>query len=304
MNIFPARYDLAMAPPSWDFAAWLTNTSAACAEGDMIGVRFFPGPSADGFRTNPPLAMRPELRPWMLNHVCRGLMTVMLNVFEFTDSPDRSSPPYWVGGYGFRYSVERAMQGPDHYPRKFQAGPAAHQYVERWLQNRYESEQVPAFITITVRRSSYHPDRNNDEFMGAVLEQLWVRGILARTLQLVIVPDAESVGLWDGEYLPAAYDVALRLALYEKAQLNIVGDNGPAGMLFNSNANYLMIQPLLPFDGGPDMRTWWRTHDGLDPEREQQFPWASKLQMILWDHPTTPTQVTDVALSMLQEISK
>ena len=111
--------------------------------------------------------------------------------------------------------------------------------------------------------------------------------LISQGYSVVIIPDQEGPPLYEGDwdvYVPAAFDMRLRYALYEKARFNVVSANGPTSLLHFTDS------PLLIFDqyrGGvytPEMytRMWGIPAGG-------QYPFARPDQTIAWCNSTADT---------------
>ena len=111
----------------------------------------------------------------------------------------------------------------------FRATEAARNYVDRWIAARGATGKV---VTITVRHYAYSPARNSNLAAWARFADY----LLLREGYLpVFVPDTES--LPEGvpaevadcpEFVEGAVNLGLRLALYERAFVNLGINNGPA----------------------------------------------------------------------------
>ena len=136
------------------------------------------------------------------------------------------------------------------------------------------------YVTMTLRTSSYFPDRNPDL-------NTWHRfSLFLRAIgyTVVVIPDQEDFlntrryAHFDWTvYEAACLDLRLRMALYENAAMNIGSSNGPVGIMFYSQA------PVLQFDqlrGGICTPEFWRTSNGF-PVGEQ-FPWSRPNQRMTW----------------------
>ena len=186
-----------------------------------------------------------EALAWRLHNIlvpaCRLLPTclgvvVCADRAEAQDVHARSTDVFPEG-----YAVERpvdwfgspwlhlyALRGEDVQPLR--ASPQARAYVDRWLSERHPGQKV---VAITLRSAPYNPQRNSDpKVWGPFAHRLAQHGFAP-----VIVPDTETALLpldpaFDGlSSLPAAaFNVELRMALYEAAYANAVTSNG-AGTL-------------------------------------------------------------------------
>ncbi len=148
-------------------------------------------------------------------------------------------------------------------------------------------------VTITLRESDYQPGRNSD-----LAEWRKVAGDLSsRGYRVIVVPDTEAV--MAGRYstldcetsLPAAFNLDLRCALYERAALNLHVSGGPAALgLFNRNiaqATFRMVNT--------DYQTTspaWLAHIGLPVGSE--LPWLQPWQRTVWADDTADVVIETV----------
>lgn len=163
------------------------------------------------------------------------------------------------------FMVDAARAG-ERIPR-LRATPAARRIVETWL-----GGDPRTLITITLRRQTTQPERNTDEREYRAVAD-YFRGCGAR----VEILDDTMRALEDGRGF-AELDPDLRLALYEAAELNIVGNNGPSVLLHYSKANYLQLGVAQPAEV-------WAAHyrDFLKLEWGEQWPWAHTRQHMVWE---------------------
>lgn len=228
-----AIYDLASAPPTFDFLSFLSQADAYRIEKDLtcIDVVFAPGP-IHGFRDDdlPPDAIEREA---MLHRVCvaatRLLPTVRcVTVLRQGERPDISGP---VFPEGWKPDVPLSVYGAQYLKgghRCLTATAAA----KREIKKRFG---LRAYVTITLRNAEYWPERNSDEkaWQAAAWE------LARRGYEVVWVYDTADARA-DGY----AFDLDLRLALYEGAAANLGVMNGPMALCFLSEAKYLVWKPI------------------------------------------------------------
>lgn len=258
-----AIYDLARAPASWDFVAFLVHAEMerrACGLG-KLEVSINAGPK-DGFRDDPfpaPLYAKQAL----LEKVIRPL----------TEIAGASHGSREVGA-AFPYIVEPIV-------RRYRDGEAvptlsapvwARDAVRKHLGGRHP-------IVVTLREAAYWQQRNTDM-------AVWKPFLKAQRGNLIIVRDTErAADPLDGfETFPAAsLDVNWRLALYEEAALNVLTASGPLNLLAFSDAPYLAFNlsnsGYLSIENIEAMTGVKRT--------ENRWPWAKPTQRIVWEQPTT-----------------
>jgi hypothetical protein len=155
--------------------------------------------------------------------------------------------------------------------------------VDRWIAEHAGGRRI---VTITLRRYGYMPARNS-----RIPE--WVA--FARKLDPlrylpVFVPDTNdlTVGL-PPELAPfvvypeAAASVALRMALYERAFLNLGVNNGPMGLAWlNERVRYATLK--LETAEVPQSTLKFMRSFGFEPGKS--LPFANSLQQWVWEDDT------------------
>lgn len=222
-----AVYDLAVSPPTYEFLSFLCAAEKARLQHGhtYLDVVFMPGPK-DGFRDD---ALPPSLeeRHSMLHRICVSACRLLPSVRTVTVRADRQPvsgtifPDGWtvltpVSHYGMQWVVEGLPQAL-----------RATEYAKKRV--RYTPR---SYITITLRQSSYWPERNSNlhEWTAAA------RVLQARGYEVVWVPDtdtSDSIMSWDIDF---------RLALYEGAACNLMIANGPLMLAVLSTVPYLAFK--------------------------------------------------------------
>lgn len=150
---------------------------------------------------------------------------------------------------------------------KLRATDAARRYVKEW----HRSFSHP-LITLTTRNQTTDPARNSR------LQDWWEMGehLERAGFNVVSLQDSNEAfksprGNW-GEIC-----VDMRAALYESAFMNLVGNNGPCGLLQYLNAPYICFGFGLPKD------SWAQyVRDHLHMQYGEQLPWANVNQRLVW----------------------
>lgn len=238
-----AVYDLWTSPPTYDFFTFLVEAERyrRTQKYDCIDLAFLPGPN-EGFREDglPPPA---EERRGMLHRVCVGgarLLPSVRNVLVLKQrvwlDEQNIFPPDWknmapVSCYGVCFQVNglQCLRATD--------GARAE------VAKRYPGK----YATITLRHADYWPARNSNDAAWDDAA-LWLVG---KGIQPVIVPDTHghSIGKWE-TCDAAAWDIDLRLALYERALVNAGTTTGPfvLCMLSEMRAPYIMLNVISSDD--------------------------------------------------------
>lgn len=289
-----AIYDLGVLPTSFDLAPFLLAAQGEALEsgcssvrlllvdGAHQGVRF----EGDKYEALYP----PEMRNWKVSHILQALPRLCPLVERTVSIVPREEIHLYVERYSNILICDdydgiylKAWQYLDRYRNQigFFAPPAAHHYIQNWLASESGTVDKP-LVTLTLRESRWSTDRNSDLTVWAeIVAQLYQDGYWP-----VVVPDTEMAFVErDPEWhtatfcTPAAFDLELRMALYERAQLNIFTNSGPALLAIGSqNCRYLytgiahegtgeaalrrirpmgMIPGLLPFRPGPYQQWVW-----------------------------------------------
>lgn len=152
---------------------------------------------------------------------------------------------------------------------KLQATEAARRYVASWF-----GEDDGPLVTLTTRAQSTHPDRNSNHEAWALLKE-W----LEPRFNVVHLRDAgvalfSEIGRW------AVLDPDLRLALYERAAMNLIGNNGPSTLMRFSSA------PFMTFGEAPS-KGWqdhYRKYFHMEPG--DQLPWCRPDQRLIYEPDT------------------
>jgi len=137
-------------------------------------------------------------------------------------------------------------------------------------------------VTITLREANYLPWRNSNL-------EAWThfaRDLESKGQPVVIVRDtAKAMEPIDGfaTFPRAAFDVDIRLALYEQAKANLFISNGPGSLAWFSDRPYLYLVNLKPEtqdDYEPNEAQWWYGATGISVG--EQWPWATANQRLVW----------------------
>lgn len=280
MNTFTACYDLAVSPPTYDFFPFLAQAERArLAMGrERIDLVIQPG-LKDGFRDDglPPDLI--ERRSMLLRVVLAGarLLPSVSDVVCFGQRTNISCD------FPARYDV---MRPTSHYGafalknghRCLRATEAAKRAIKR----RFDGMR---FATITLRQSAYWPGRNSNlKAWTAAADYLKEYNITP-----VFVPDTHGVaphGYASAEL--ASWDIDLRMAIYEAAEVNLGVANGPLALCILSNAKYVMWK-LVSNDAAPAHKVeFYRSH-GI--EVGDQFGENGRL---IWEDDSTESVIKGV----------
>jgi hypothetical protein len=230
-SVLTACYDLAVSPPTYDFISFLVEAEKARVQGgfDCLDIIFQPGPK-EGFREDnlPPSV---DERKSMLQRICVPACRFLESVRNVEILADRKAiegfvfPAGWsddspVNHYGTRYF------------KTFTQCLTASKYAKKRI-----AQDFSRYITITLRKCDYWPERNSN-----LNEWIKVANKLSEEYHVVFVPDTndkDPIG-----YIPASWDIDLRLALYEGAVVNLMVANGPLPLCIASKSPHIVFKMI------------------------------------------------------------
>ncbi len=222
-------YNLSQSPATFDFVHFLVRAEQArILEGDKdLHVSIVWG---DRQVTERDRAFSPERKAWrqwnLLPQICRLLPSV--SGFSFDKEGVQTLP----------YSPPLPVIG-----KHFQPSEAAKSVVAQFCKTD------KPIVTITLRDSDFQKKRNSNvkewqKICDWLKEQRYCP---------VILPDTECVmgGKESGitghlEYIPGSMNVDLRLALYDRAILNLFTSNGPLGLCLWAGLPTLACKMIIP----------------------------------------------------------
>lgn len=221
-RVLTAVYDLQVSPPTYEVFTFLAEAERhRAANGyDSIDLVFAPGPM-HGFRDDwlPP---SPAERAAMLHRICVAGARLLPSVRNVHVMKQRAHlqgeffPTDWTN------DRPRFLYGPS-FQKNGHACLEATQAARDEIARRYHQP----YATITLREAEYWPNRNSTRDAW----QCAATFLQNEGVPPVIIPDTHGQGL-DGfeNFTPAAWDIDLRLALYEGATLNLGVANGPMAL--------------------------------------------------------------------------
>ena len=226
-TVLTAVYDLAVSPPTYDFISFLYAAEQARIKGGHthLDVIFMPGPIG-GFRDDNLPPSIPE-REGMLHRICVSACRLLPSVRTVTVRKDRQPVAGNIFPEGWSVLTPVSQYGSNYLRNAtpiFRATQSAISVVKR---------ERP-YVTVTLRQAEYWPERNSNlEAWDLAIEWLESEGY-----DVVILRDTnKSVEV-------SAWDIDMRLALYEGAKCNLGVANGPMALLFASKAPYIMFKPM------------------------------------------------------------
>jgi hypothetical protein len=152
--------------------------------------------------------------------------------------------------------------------------------VDRFLADRAMGRRL---VTITLREYDYMPARNSNlrawvEFAARLDSSTYAVVFVRDTDRSFDPPPRDLAGfiLFD----PAAVKLGLRMALYERAYLNLGVNNGPMGLCWlNANARYITFKILT--SGAPQTTVDYMRFLGFEIDRS--LPFAKPSQKWVWE---------------------
>ena len=261
---FSAVYDLVHGPVSYDFVTWLVRAKKEAGDRRLHVVIAPKEDGLGGFSRNWGKHDEHAAR-WRLWHIC--VAAAPLAEATVTVAPSRKwaeGADWWPEGKAhFMGPLVDAARKGEAIP-KLRATEAARRYVRRWAENLKRP-----YVTLTLRDQDTDPARNSD---------LTAWDQLALTLDgrfaYIRLEDTQQALQRSYGNFPET-DIDLRLALYEQAAMNLIGNNGPQELLKFSDAPYLI------FNLGIES---WREHfrKYFHMEFGDQLPWANKNQRLIY----------------------
>lgn len=298
-----AFYDLAVAPITFDFLWFLVGADIERRQRGLASVHVVIVPGAlDGLRRENPEYERqvtPTTRHARIGNMLIPACAFLPSLAGLTVAGSREQAQRLAelaGEAVFPRRYEPALpsypgpQEPLRAAREDRAdvavlratGPDLER-VDRWLAARGCSGRV---VAITLRDYGYTPERNSN--VGAWVET--ARRLAARGYCPVFVPDAEQC--FNGTppelsafpvFGEAALVLGLRIALYERAHLNLGVNNGPMGLCWlNRRTRYLTFKMLTP--AAPNTSPEYMELLGF--ELGASLPFATPWQQWVWEEDT------------------
>ena len=274
MSHLTAFYDLEYGPVSYDFLTFLLRAMKVRDQMMLDGLHVVIVPKEDGlggfarhWGKHDEHAAR-----WRLWHIvvascplAKATVTVAATRKQAQDIASWTGAVWWPEGKAHFIGplVEAARKG-EMIP-KLQATEGARRYVGQWLPD--DGQKI---VTLTTRHQDTSPDRNSDPEAWELFED-W---LMDKNYRVINVEDSnDALGRGQGY---AELDPDLRLALYERADMNCIANNGPQDLLKFSAA------PYLAFGQAPtvEWQAHFRKYFTLEPG--EQLPWARADQRLIY----------------------
>ncbi|GGF52317.1 hypothetical protein [Alteromonas lipolytica] len=288
-------YDMRIAPPTYDFVVFLIKSQLVAQERGLKGLRVIIAPGdKQGFRDNIDFFSQGEMA-FRVSHLLLPLIKLVdpgADIFlcsnredardiyfsachRFPDSHNFVKP---IARHFYSEFFEAIDKGIEH--RLIRASETCRERIAEWM--RYSNIAPQRAITLTLRESTAHNDRNSElaiwHQVATALTQAGYRVIVVRDTAKALFPLGwQSID----EFPVAALDVEMRTALYEQSWLNLGVCNGPAVLCF------LMAQCRYLFFGMYNASCTSNTYEhlekvGIKRDRDQ-IAGAGDGQYICWD---------------------
>ena len=241
-KLMTAVYDFAVSRIAFDFFGFLVVAELARQNLQLDGIHLVVVP-ADGDGFHPNVQYELTQKQWRLKEIvidgcwllpsCRQLTVchdrnearrILLDP-ELTIYPEHYSIERPVARWETGYSMIEGHKGND--PRVLRASDQARRYVEAWKRSVAPDHQV---VSLTLREALHNPQRNNElrdwlQF-GHWLSDNGYYPVIVRDTETALLSDQIDFGSLT-EFTTAAFNIDLRLALYELCFLNVNVANGP-----------------------------------------------------------------------------
>jgi hypothetical protein len=262
-DVLTLFYDLEVSPITFDCLWALAAAQMRARELGLARVRFalvpgrFQGVRRE--RADYEKAIPPDARRARVEAIVLASARLAPCVSEIVVLPDRAAAETLRAESGAVYPENYWPQFPRaHHPRDLPRGPgtalptvvAASESARASVAAAHDAQTgARRLVTITLRDYAEAPARNSrvEEWLA------FARGLDPARYRVVFVPDTSATASSEVRLAPfavdrdAAGDVDRRLALYERAWLNLFVNNGPYALCaFDAKCRYAMLKILTP----------------------------------------------------------
>jgi len=306
-DLLHVYYDTRYAPVTYDFATYLVTADA---------VRFFNNFKKIFIHIHSPdyrnltereIAYTNVEKKWRSNNIFKGVTSVLPNIdgIEYSNlKPDNILSPYFpdtyppkddktFGSIPYLYTALSTFRNLDYDLKPYRADELSIYYVK----NIFE-DKVPDF-TITLRSSNQQIARNSNL---AIWHEIYIN-LTNKGFRVVVIPDLEDITSnkmaskydWD-LFLPAVFDMQIRMALYSITKNNFCVLNGVIVPLIHSPYPYTVFKPLV---NGINQTTEKWLFEVFGIKKNENFWWSSNNQNLLWlsdDENNFKDEILNIAL--------
>lgn len=281
MKTLTAFYDLAVGPVSYDVIPFLVQARMAAEDAGCDDLHIVIVPDAKGvdgmFRDKLHLYDAAEMHWRLWNLVIPACRLIGASVTLATDWAQAKSLA--VGNVWPEDWDRQSPQRRHYFMRPILDAARSGRTIPTLKASKHARRNVAAYfksfgrpvVTIT-NRNTYEDERNTS---SAALE---LAAALRENCSAVMID--ETLDELARGYGYGGINLDLRMAMYECASMNIIGNNGPAVLLWFSAAPYMHMSAAMPFDR---WRAFWETHIGLDVGAKEQLPWAKENQTLIYE---------------------
>lgn len=298
-----AFYDLKVQPVTFDFLWFLTGADLARRVNGLenVHVVIVPGPK-DGLREEDPAyeaVVDGDARRWRILNILVNSTVLLRACSGFTVAGSRTEAAGILtaaGGAHYPCGYEAAMPTA-HHPNDclaparrgvrpigvLRATPQGLRYVDQFIANYSEGRRL---VAITIRDFAYGKDRNSDlkawsAFARGLNPAIWWPVFVLDT-ERSLNPIPEAIAGF--RILPEApWNVSLRMALYQRAWLNLGVNNGPKALCWlNDQSRYLTFKMVTPTVSQTTIA--FNRSRGFEPG--ETLPFATAFQKWVWEDDT------------------
>jgi hypothetical protein len=173
---------------------------------------------------------------------------------------------------------------PEHH--RLSAPEEALHHVDQWLEANAGGAKP---ITITIRRYAHHPERNSNLEDWVSFAQQLDKAIYVPIFVMDTAVALERLPPIDGflQFREAAFNLGLRMALYERAYLNLFTNSGPTMLAwFNERVRYIYYKILVNDTSIHDATEIVCATYGWKPGETPRF--AAPFQKWVWEDDELP----------------
>lgn len=295
-DVLYAIYDLEVYPANFDLGIYLARADAYRQLKNLSAMTLvLVSGSFNGVNARSVLSQGRDMIDWRVQHILRELPqlvpacgsvihiernevfdSLMKNV-AFTYPSERQKRPT-SQDFAFGQLVEYWKQGANVKP--YTAPVVAKDFVQQFFKTN-KINRAP--VTLTLRESQYQESRNS----GLTLYQDIANLALEKGVPVILVRDTDMAFTaplsWNGclEFPVAAFDQAIRMALYEMSFFNVSVSSGPSWsmMALSQNVDFLLTHPA---DDNFRNSSYEHLANVQGIRKNEQYPFHSDFQRMCW----------------------
>lgn len=288
-------YDLAVLPASFDMATFLIRAELYRKKLglDYIALVILSGNFA-GLSARANLSHGADGGNWRINHILipmSQLLPSCLDIIHISDQQQLhgliSNRPTFPIDVQTRadfntYALAPLKQyaGEGHEVRLLEAPAQARVFVEQFLVAHHIKQP---FVCISLREYEHQTSRNSClDTYHTIASHALKQGYGVVVIRDTNMAMAAPLG-WEGvvECPVASFDIAIRMALYESALLNVSVSSGPScGLMLLSQKVSFILTHIVEDSQWLSNEAFLESRQGI--KRNQQYPFSSPFQQICW----------------------